>query len=205
MKTLRNEQGVALVTALMMTLISLAVIMAVLYLVTQGTQLTASQKRYKTALESSHGGVEVFTKELIPKLFDNYSTSKLINDFSQINLAIANSNCLKQKLSLPTASWGSVCGTAAKTLDAKTSPDATFKLSGLINQPGFNVSTKIVDTTPGNSDQSGFELLDSGTGVTGSNAGVAPKHIPAIYRIEVEAEREQSCREKALLSVLYAY
>lgn len=205
MKIIRNEQGVALITALLLTLISLAIVMALLYYVNTGIKLSASQKRYKSVLAASHGGAEVFTKELVPKLFDGYSTSKLINDFSGINLAIASRACLDQKLSLPTASWSSVCSNTAKTLEPKQSPDATFKLSGMAGQPGFNVFTKIVDTIPGNSDRSGFALLDSGAGVSGTNSGVAPKHVVGVYRIEVQGEKEVNPQEKANLTVLYAY
>lgn len=205
MKALRNEQGVALITALMLTLISLGIVMGLLYYITVGTKLSASQKRYKNVLEASHGGVEVFTKELIPKIFDGYSTSKLVTDFDGINLAIPNGNCFNQKLTVATANWSAACGASAKTLAPKESPDASFMLKGYVTQPGFNVFTKIVDTIPGNSDKSGFDLLDSGAGVSGSSSGVAPKHTPAIYRIEVQGEREVNPQEKANLTVIYAY
>ncbi|HBG08252.1 MAG: hypothetical protein A2075_06740 [Geobacteraceae bacterium GWC2_58_44] len=205
MKAISNERGVALVTALMLTLVTLGIVMALLYYVTMGTKITASQKRYKNVLEASHGGADVFTKEVIPKLFDGYSTSKLIDNFSGIKLALGNSACLNQKLTLPTASWGAACGANAKKLDAKLSPDASFTLKGMPTQPGFNVFTKIVDTVPGNSDKSGFELLDSAAGVSGVNSGVAPKHVPAVYRIEVQGEKEINPQEKANLTVLYAY
>ena len=206
MNAIKNERGVALITALLLTMISLAIVMALLYFVVSGTKLSASQKRYKNVLAASHGGAEVFTKELVPQLFEGYSTSKMINDFSGIHLAVANRTCLDQKLALPTASWGAVCGgAAAKSLSPKQAPDATFKLSGMASQPGFNVFTKIVDTVPGNSDRSGFELLDSAAGVTGTSSGVAPKHVVGVYRIEVQGEKEVNPQEKANLTVLYAY
>lgn len=189
----------------MLTLISLAIVMALLYLVTKGTQLSASQKRYKTALAASYGGAEVFTKELIPQIFNNYSTSKLITDYKGIDLALSATGCLQQKLNMNTSDWGSACSAAAKTFDPKTAPDASFKLKGYLTQPGFKVYSKIVDTRQGNSDQSGFELLDSGAGVTGTSAGVGPKHMPALYKIEVQGERETQAQEKANLTVLYAY
>lgn len=205
MNLIRNEKGVALITALMLTLIALGIVMALLYYVTMGTKGTASQMRYKNVLEASQGGSEVFTKEIIPKVFDGYSTSKLLQDFQGINLAIANRACLEQKLTLPTIQWGAACGPATKTMVAKEAPDASFRLKGMPSQSGFNVYTKIVDTIPGNSDKSGFELLDSGAGVSGSNSGVAPKHVPALYRIEVQGEKAVNPQEKAQVTVLYAY
>lgn len=205
MKTIRNEKGVALVTALLLTLVALAIVMAVLYFVMQGTQLSAAQKRYKNSLEASHGGAEVFTKEIIPYVFANNTTGGLATKFTGINLQIPVSNaCFQQKLYSPTSQWTN-CSADSKTLDPKSKPDMILKLNGLLTQPGFNVATKIVDTSPGNSDMSGFALLDSGSGVTGTSSGVSPKHIPAQYRIEVEGERESNSKEKAQLTVLYAY
>jgi hypothetical protein len=204
MKLLRNQQGVALITSLLLMLISLAIVMALLYMVMQGTNMSASHKRYKTALEASHGGVQVFTNELIPKIFAGYSSGKLETDFSMINLKMESGSCLNQKLNNATGNWGGVCAANSKLVDPKTLPDITFNLSGPADTR-FKVYAKIVDTAPGNSDMSGFELLDGGAGVTGASSGVAPKHIPAVYRIEVQGEKEQNPREKAGLAVLYAY
>jgi Tfp pilus assembly protein PilX len=206
MRTLRNEHGIALVTSLMLTLITLAIVMAALYFITQQTQLSGASKRYKNSLEASHGGVEVFAKEIMPKVFNNWSTSQLQTAFSGINLSMANvtNACMKQKLNEDTKNW-SACGPANKTWDPRSVPDVKFTLMGEGLQPGFNVYAKLVHTQAGNSDTSGFELLDSGSGVTGVSSGVSPKHVPAIYRIEVQGEGASSAREKASLSVLYAY
>ncbi|EKD59366.1 MAG: type IV pilus assembly protein PilX, partial [uncultured bacterium] len=35
--------------------------------------------------------------------------------------------------------------------------------------------------------------------------GISPKHNPVIYTLEVRGERANNPKEKALLSVLYAY
>lgn len=214
MRTLSNERGVALVTALLLTLISLAIVLAALYFITQQTQLSAASKRYKTALAASHGGVEVFTREIIPQLFNGYSTGRLAAAFNgatpdpnlqNINLALSTSTqCMSEKLNKDTKDWAN-CPSDTKRLDPKYLFDARFTLQGLSLQPGFNVYAKLVDTQRGNSDTSGYELLDSGSGVTGTHSGVSPKHIPAIYRIEVQGERETNPLEKAQLTVLYAY
>lgn len=204
MKTITNERGIALITALLLTLISLAIVMTVLYFIMQNMSTSAAHKRYKTALEASHGGAELFTKEIIPIVFSTATTSGLVQTFSSINLQVPVSNaCFQQKLNESTAKWDK-CSAASKTFDPKSAPDITFKLRGT-ETTDFKVYTKLVDTTPGNSDLSGFELLDSGAGVVGSSSGVSPKHIPALYRIEVQGERETNPQEKAQLSVLYAY
>ncbi|GFE58275.1 type IV pilus minor pilin PilX [Geobacter sp. AOG1] len=189
-------------TALMFTLISLGIIMALLQMVLMGTKMSASQKTYRNSLEASYGGVELVAKEIIPQLFGNYSNgSRALNSTfgssSQISLSLSAS--LKDKLAKDTNNWPS---TANKIPDAKISPDMTFKLAG--TNGNFMVYNKVVDTVTGNSDVSGRDL-DPGIGVAGSGSGIAPKHSPHLITIEVQGERETNPKEKAMLSVLYAY
>lgn len=203
MKSLNNEDGIALVTSLLLTLISLTVAMAVLYLITQGIATSSAQKRYQSSLEAAHGGVEFFSKEIIPRLMQGDSTSTLTSSFTGINLTIPTSACFSQKLDKLPAQWTS-CSATALTSDPRQTPDITFKLMGTAGN-NYKIYSKIVDTTPGNSDSSGIDYLDSGSGVTGTSSGVSPKHVPGLYRIEVAGEKEVNPNERALLSVLYAY
>ncbi|ACH39353.1 type IV pilus minor pilin PilX [Citrifermentans bemidjiense Bem] len=201
---LGNERGIALVTALLLALISLAIALAVLYLVLMQTKVSAAHKRYKTALEASHGGVQLITKELIPRMFGSSTPGAAIkNDFITLSLELSSDACLGQKLSLRSSGWAA-CQAGNQSPDPKQAPDMTFKLPGL-KGPGYQVYAKIVDTQPGNSDTSGVELLDSAAGVTGASSGVSPKHVPALYRIETQGESIANPREKAALTVLYSY
>jgi hypothetical protein len=181
--------------------------MSLLYVIMQNIQVSSAQKRYRNSLEAAHGGARLSTDVFIPALFDNFSGNRplLIDKFQANALQIpVSGDCFKQKLNSPTSDW-SACSNDSKSADPKTAPDMTFTLRGLQGQPGFNVSSKVVDTQVGNTDTSGDNGLLAGAGVTGANSGVSPKHIPSLYTIEVEAERQQNPREKAALSVLYAY
>jgi hypothetical protein len=204
MKYLRNEKGIALITSLLLTLISLAIIMAVMYFITQGIQVSASHKRYRSYLEASYGGVETMTKIVIPAAFQDTA-----NPPANLLLGSAFSSyggCFQTKLNNPRSSWaGMGCGASALTLDPSSTPDVTFTLQGPPLQPNFTVFAKIVDTTIGNSDTSGQELLESGAGVAYTGQGVSPMHTPATYRIEVQGQRQTNTRERARLTVLYAY
>ena len=205
MKVLRNESGVALITALMLTLISLGMVMALLHLMLQQTKISGANKRYKTSLEATHGAAQLITKELIPMMFSPVSDPKttLTTRFASINLDTSSNDCFKQKLTLPVEEW-TACGDHSDTMDPKQDFDMTFKQLGVTGQ-GFQVYAKIVDTQPGNSDPSGVELLDSGSGVTGTSPGVNPQHTPAIYRIETQGESTSDTKEKASLTVFYAF
>lgn len=203
MKILKNERGIALVTALLLTLIALAITMALLYMVTWQTRLSAAHKRYKTAIEASHGGAEIFAKQIIPPIFANITGVKLTNQFPGISLVPASGQCLQAKLNNTSSGWSASCGTDSAPFDPTANPDVRLTLQG-VNNSNFNVFAKIVDTVPGNSDLSGYEL-DNGGGVASSDSSVPPKHFPAVYRIEVQGQKAVNPQEKAQLSVLYAY
>ena len=202
MKIIRNQRGIALITALLLTFLAMVIIIALLYIVNQGTKVSAANKRYKSALEASYGGAEVFTKMLIPQMM---GSSDLVDVTSLLGVAptLGDAACYKDKLEKPPAKWTN-CAASAKLVDPKDTFDARFTLRGQPGQPNFNVFAKIVDTQPGNSDTSGLEL-DSAAGVSSGASGVSPQHIPATYRVEVQGERATNPQEKGALSVLYVY
>lgn len=202
---LKGEKGAALVTALMLTVLSLVIALALLYIVSAGTKLTASQKRYRTALAAAHGGVELVTLELVPRLLQKTpdSASTLQNDFSLISLKLPGYNCLQQKLVSPTSAW-SACSSAQLNPDPALSPDFSFVLGGVGQSDGYRVTAKILDTVPGNTDTGGNDLLDAGSPVTGMEEGIHPQHVPALFNIAVKGVGGAP-REKAGLSLLYAY
>ncbi|HIJ80516.1 MAG TPA: hypothetical protein HPP76_02270 [Desulfuromonadales bacterium] len=205
---LKNRNGIALITALMLTLISMAIIMSLLYVMTASTQRSGAMKRYRTALEASYGGTELVAKEVMPYImnqFQQYTSSQVINnlrnDYSTVSMASTTANCLKSKFTLPTASWAASCGSS---LDPKTNPDLQMTLQASGNGQPFVVYSKIVDTTVGNSDTSGSRL-DAAEGAAGIGSGIEPQHYPYLYRLEVQGERQTNAVEKSNISVLYAY
>lgn len=207
MRTLRSEKGAALVTALMLTVLSLVIAMTLLYTVITATKVSASQKRYRSSLAAAHGAAELFAKEIIPEIFHaGDSATPLESRFSMVSLKLPQYGCLREKLSLPTAAWSDSCKAQA-TADPEQFPDATFVLrSDRVYDQGFRVASKIIDSVPGNSDVGGIDYLDAGGGVTAREETIHPQHVPGIYSISVQGVKEGGeGREKARLSVLYAY
>jgi hypothetical protein len=217
---LKNEQGIALITALMFTLIALGLILVLMYMITSGIKVSAASKRYKNVVEAGYGGVSLTVNEIIPRvnnaIFGNYSSglTELLNDYgsTNVNLQIADRGCLRQKLDNATADWGVACGSSTRTLDPRTSPDLTFVLKSNLPstvgpQIGYKVYTKIVSTpVKGNTDKADKPNLRNNSNITESekNQGTGVT-IPTTYRIEVSAENEQNPLERSNLSVLYAY
>jgi len=227
MLKLRNNKGIALVTSLLFTLISLGIIMALLAIVTQGTRVSGAGKAYKTAIEAGYGAVDVVSLDILPAMYKgDFDSTYNSNLATAINLTINNMSyplnfpdntlvsCFNQKFGSSTSLW-TACGAQASSSVPKESPDMVFNLKALNDSVGFKVYTKIADTRCGgdaaagqpcsNSDTSGVDYLDAGSGVTSSSGTVTPQHRPAYYRIEVQSERAVNPNEKSQLSVLYAY
>lgn len=208
MKYLRNNSGIALVTALMFTLVCLAMIMTLMYYVLTATKMSAAQKKYHNSLEASYGGADFITKTVIPRLFSDYSSGKLSiqADFGTGNLDVqlGVDSALKDKLSKATSLWGS---TVSRSTDPKISPDFVFTLKGQNTAGDFKVYSKIVDTIAGVGliDASGIDFLDAGIGVAGTSTSTQTPRTPNIYTVEVQGEAAVNPKEKAGLSVLYAY
>lgn len=210
MKTVNNEKGVALVTALMLMMVMLAICMTLLYMVMQSTKSSASQKRYSTAVAAGYGGAEIL-KDIMPRLLP-YTTMRsalpTVTGFNNIDLAFpagGDLDCLTQKLKRNPGEW-TACSADNKSVDARVKPDFSFRLNGLTTGQGYKVYSKIVSTVAGNSDMSGVEYLEQGLGVAQAGGGViAPQHFPSLFTIEVTGEKEFAAKERAELSVLYAY
>jgi hypothetical protein len=235
MRYLHNEKGIALVTSLMFTVLSLVITMTLLYMVTAGIRSSGSMKRYRTANEAAYGGLEMMLKDIMSKgLVDASLTSLTDATFKsgmQTYLAGFNtpsiSDCLRTKLVNFNRNWSTACKNY--TLDASKSFDVKFNLNSASGTP-YVIYSKIVDTMEhkltvfenkstssglvmskktvsmaGNSDPSSLSLEGFATSDLEGGSGDKNPHVPYTYRIEVKSERAQNALEKAAISVLYVY
>lgn len=203
-----NEKGIALVMVLLLSVIALAMMAALIFMLTSGTQISGMQKRYKTALEAGIGGSDIMY-QVIASRIDNPIT--LANEFSFLNnevdpvaypLTVPTSQpCLNNKLLLATGSWAS-CTADAKTMSIDPGNTATYDMSFYVGLgPFYRVYAKIVDTIPGNS--GGDIGLTKGGALESAGAQVQSK--PFFYTIEINAENAANPAERAKLSILYEY
>jgi hypothetical protein len=205
-KRLGDTSGFALVTALMFTLISLTIVSALLYIMTQSTIVSGANKRYKTAMGASYGGAELFAKDILPFLMQNRNLTNsalatLANGaYGVVNMQMTNTQatCLQHKLTNPSPWPG--CSNSSNPTDT---PDMTFQLlSNITGNTPYTISAKIVDTKVGNSDLSGLQL--QGEGVAEQSSSIIPMHSPYIYRLELQGSQSPTS-EQANIEVLYAY
>ncbi|MFZ3136878.1 MAG: hypothetical protein WA126_05735 [Thermodesulfovibrionales bacterium] len=226
MKQLKNEKGIALAMILVLAAISLAIMTALIYMITAGTQVSGMQKRYRTALDAGVGSADL-AYQFIATRGDNTLVNALkdqLNNYTvNINSEVTTSgSCtgtsssgtsftgLAAKLNAPTfkpdgtSNWSSACAGDSVMIipGTSTSYDMRYDL-GSSPYPVYRIYTKIVDTIEGNS--GGDEGL-TGKGVVSSGTGeMQVMSRPYLYSLEVNAENLSSPSERAKLSVLYQY
>jgi hypothetical protein len=209
MKICLNRTGVALILVLMIVVLSAGLLSAIMYYVLSGSEVSGLQRRYQTSKEASLGVIDVFTKELIPRTLEQVNLSTVVGSITQgagiVNLIApgASNACFQSKLTLTTGLWVG-CNNATNP-DPTVNPDITFSLRSAdgSNRP-FVVSSKIIDTVSGNSNQSGVAL--EGEGVVESGLGnITSRHFPFLYTITVQGQLQGSTTERASFEILYAY
>jgi len=187
MRVLRNEKGMALVFVLILAAVALGLTLAMLNMVGRGSYVSGQQKRYRTALEASRGGVEAALQMIA-------SGGTMATPYSNLYL---NSGTVPTKLSRSTGAWGGLDN--AITIDVTDT--ATYDMT--IDLGTYRVYSKIVDTVAGNSGVN-EGLLKSGV-VTTSSGEVVAVSVPYLYTIEVLSQSQNNPTERAKLSVLYQY
>ena len=192
-----GERGIALVMVLIFSAMALAIMAALVYMLTSGAQLSGAHKRYKTALAAGKGGVQVSYN-----MIEHRGTLSL----PDINLGIQNNTCLTDKLNKSTADWTN-CGTGTDSTSSFIDPgssstyDWSMQLSG--GGQDYNVYAKIVDTVEGNS--AGDIGLEKG-GVVDTNSGeIQVMSRPYLYTLEVDSQGADNPSERSRLSILYQY
>ena len=205
MRRFLRKKGAALITVIALVVVTSLIVATVYYFIHRGIEVTGLQKKYQTAREASLGGLDVLTKEVLPIAIGGTGLSTVVAGFNTITSAQvqqgATDVCFLNKLRENTANWGGGC---SNTLDAKSSPDIRFTLSGTAPARPFDVYTKIIDTVRGNSNVSGVILEGQGTAESQSGL-ITAQHFPYTYRMEVQSERQNDATEKANFTVLYAY
>jgi type IV secretory pathway TraG/TraD family ATPase VirD4 len=222
MKRLNNERGIALVTALLLTLISLTIVMALFYMLTQGVKTSSSTKHYANALEATYGGVEFFTKDALPQMLtmasSAFNSGSFITLYPTLNMTMPNTSngCMQAKLTNTSASWvGAGCVATNLTSDIsqlKQTADMTFTFPGTVGSSAYTVYSKIIDTAIGNTDTSQYAsgglLIGAGVSRSGSSLGGGNSpatKIPYLFTVEVQGEAALNPQETTRVTLLYAF
>jgi hypothetical protein len=202
MKAPGNEKGIALVMVMVLSLIGLAIVAALMFMLTQGTRVSGAHRIFRTAEEAGLGGANL-AAEFVNNNVTNATQNLTLAD-PVLGSKTTDTACLVQKLTLAKVNWSS-CTPNEQSYDTNTTPDITMPLLGSSGQT-FTVNAKIVDTVPGSSDTTGLVRVGTQSlrGTTDQSNEYRPPANPYLYRIEVQAE-DSSQRGVSRYSILYAY
>ena len=213
----RSENGVVLLMVLILSAVALAIMTALIYMITIGTQTSGMHKRYRSALEAGIAGSDVLA-QVIQLRGDISSLSTLGTTTrtpatctgTSINTGI-NYTGIQTKImtsatgTTGTANW-SGCDSFLKIDSSPTSTSYDLKFT-LGSSPQYNVYAKIVDTVEGNTsgaNSSGSNLNNKGVVATYGSGEISVMSIPYLYTIEIDAENTNpNSTERAKLQVLY--
>jgi hypothetical protein len=206
--SLASERGVALAMVLILSAMALAIMAALVYMLTAGTQVSGVQKRYRTALEAGKGGAEIAYGLIAAR--GNPNIPGLTMTIPAMTRAGAQGPCLIQKLNQKTSTWDPECTNVNElVIDPDTSDtyDWSFNLGSAADaaygSSVYTVYAKIADTVEGNS---GGDVGLSKGGVVASNSGELPvMSRPYLYTLEVDVQSSTDRQERAKYSILYQY
>jgi hypothetical protein len=223
MRILNNRKGVTLLIVLVLSAVALVISAGLLYMITTGTKMSGSTKRYRTACEAAHAGVDVMT-QFVNTRGDASAANLLIGTggpFSGLSFVYADGTGvrLKTKVANPSssASWaGYDTQTRIDTINLtpNNTYDAQFDLG---TNPTYRVYAKITSTAQGNS-SGAVSTLHSGGATdartqgaksSGGSSEINAQSYPYLYSIEILAQKVtaagQDPGEKCKLAVLYQY
>lgn len=191
---LGNENGMALVTALLLGLFGMLMVAALLLIVNTGTWTSGSKKRYQMALDAAYGGRDFFAREIIQRAISGTKLNDMGTYDGLFTPIISNADFQKKIRSTGFRGDGTYPGDGV---------DATLIFS-MPNNPNIQAELSIVSTGRGNSGTSGYEL-ESGGVVNNTSGTITPQHVPYLYHMDIQAFNASNRIENARLSTIYIY
>ena len=186
MKTLRNEKGFALGFVLILAAIALTMTVAMLLMVGRGSFISGQQKRFRTAVEATRGGMEAMLQLI----------SSRGNPTTPYTNQVLNAGVVTKMTSV-TGAWAGLDNVI--TID----PDTASTYDMRIDLGAYRVYTKITDTVDGNSGAD--EGLLKSAVVNSGSGEVTVVSVPYLYTIEVLSQSQVNPTERSKLSVLFQY
>ncbi len=203
MKWLRNEDGVALMMTLMISLIALSVMASLMYIMVSGTRISGLNKRFTSALEAGRGGQAVVLEYIGTRGKPNGLFMNAVTWIPTIS-----KTCLDDKLNKGTEDWSSSCD---PSIIINVSNNQTYDYSFQLD--AYTVYAKIVNTIEGNTAAGSASkkwnhdaVATAGGGGAGGGGAIEVVQVPYLYTIEMDARKGTTTDgEKAKLSILYQY
>jgi hypothetical protein len=183
----RSERGVALVLVLVLSAIGLLVMTTVLYVITMGTQISGSEKRYRTAHEAALGGIDI--------------VRKILQD--QAESVIPGVTITYQPTFLQKLSAASLEGYDTNvSIDPNTA--STYDITMDIGNPEvYRVYVKMVQKKQGNTNK-GYKNVRMKTGVVPADPGMGLKNM-TYYTITMLAQKATNPIERSRMDLVHVF
>jgi hypothetical protein len=184
-----SERGVALILVLVLSAIGLLVMTTVLYVITMGTQLSGSEKRYRTAHEAALGGIDIMRK--------------IIQDQAATvvpGVAITYQGTFTAKLAA-----NDLSGFPANQTDIQIDPGNanTYDLFIDMGTPAYRVYAKMVQKKQGNTNK-GYKQVRIKTGVVPSDPGMGEVHF-TYYTFNILAQKLTNPNERVRMDLVHIF
>ena len=186
-----RERGVALILVLVLSAIGLIVMTTVLYVITMGTQISGSEKRYRTAHEAALGCIDVMRKIIqdqaattIPGITIDYPGTPALGSFTQKLKAssLAGFNTL---------------------VSIDTNSIATYDLTIDVGNPVYRCYAKMVQKQQGNTNK-GYKKVITKTGVVPADPGMGLKNY-TYYTFTILAQKAINPDERIKLDLVHIF
>lgn len=100
-KILKSENGIALLTSLLLSLGVMIMILGILYFITQSTTMSGAGKRYATASEAADGAVEAAKDDINQAMWGNATASMFQGSSCFATAMVTNNSPCTSSITLP--------------------------------------------------------------------------------------------------------
>jgi hypothetical protein len=219
-KGMKSEKGIVLVVVLVLSAVVLAVMTALIYMITSGTQISGLQRRYKTSLEAARGGSEIFYQVIGTRGGMTGANMTVLSQPTCSGTSLYTGMTytgLQAKLMTSSSQWVGCNSSLTINLSDAVPYDMMLVLGGTTagTAPQYTFYGKIVGSIEGNSASlagggaTGGGLYE-GSVITGLGAASGSGSIPVVskpylYAIEADTENSANASERAKFSIIYMY
>ena len=184
-----SERGVALILVLVLSTIALLVMTTVLYVITTGTQLSGSEKRYRTAHEAALGGVEVFRK--------------IVQDQAATTIPGVTIVYQPSPAAFTTKLTGANLTGYDTSVSINPSVPSTYDMYVDLGNPVYRVYAKMVQKQQGNTNK-GYKNVRIKTGVVPADPGMGVVNV-TYYTMTILAQKAANPTERVRMDLVHIF
>jgi len=183
-----SERGVALILVLVLSAIGLIVMTTVLYVITMGTQISGSEKRYRTAHEAALGCIDVMRK-----IIQDQAESTI----NGVTIGYPNGTFLAKLNASSLTTYNTL---VSINTDSSPTYDITVDVG---TNPAYRCYAKMVQKQQGNTNK-GYKKVRTKTGVVPADPGMGLKNY-TYYTFTILAQKAINPDERIKLDLVHIF